>query len=83
MNQENRELPSPSDAFSDNPTAEAYALTDELAEILARHGITLPSLRVDLPSCTAVPARPLIELGRANATTVRLLVGVLDKAAAR
>lgn len=79
----NQETPRPTGDFSDNPTAEAYALTEELAEVLARHGIALPTLRVDLPSCTAVPARPLIELGRANVATVRLLVGVLDKASAR
>jgi hypothetical protein len=73
MNRDTRRAASPTD-----PLATALALTDELAEALLRHGITLPSLTLDLASCTVTIApRPLIELGRVNLDTARRLLDVL------
>jgi hypothetical protein len=64
--------------FTYHPLVSVLALTDELAEALHRHGITLPSLSPDLASCTATTApRPLIELGRVNVGTARRMVDVL------
>ncbi|MFJ2257459.1 hypothetical protein ACIOKD_03790 [Streptomyces sp. NPDC087844] len=75
------ERPSPADPFADHPLAAALARTDELAEALFRHGITLPSLSADLASCTAAgPPRQLIVLGRVNMETARLLIDVLRNA---
>lgn len=52
---------------------------EELREALAAHGITLPSLRVDLPSFagTARPPGGLVTLGNCNIATVRKLAGAL------
>lgn len=79
MNRDTRRTTSPTQHPSPtDPFATALALTDELAEELLRHGITLPSLTLDLASCTANTApRQLIELGRVNLETARRLIDVL------
>ncbi|MEU6552893.1 ATP-binding protein [Streptomyces sp. NPDC046915] len=52
---------------------------EELRDALAAHGITLPSLRVDLPSFAAEyrPPAGLIALGNCNAATAYRLAAVL------
>ncbi|MCA1223431.1 hypothetical protein [Streptomyces sp. 8L] len=72
------ELPFPDDAL-----ASAVALSDGLRAALALHGVVFPSLRPDLASCVAVPARPLVELGRANPQAVVRLTRVLMRADVR
>jgi hypothetical protein len=65
------------------PTAHDVTLcAEELRTALATHGITLPSLRVDLPSFAGSyrPAAGLIALGNCNTTTARRLAEVLRKA---
>ncbi|MGA5438955.1 hypothetical protein ACPCKW_05365 [Streptomyces griseoincarnatus] len=50
---------------------------------LAAHGITLPSLGVDLPSfASRCPVRPLIALGNCNLLTAQALTAALRKGAA-
>ncbi|WP_173870595.1 hypothetical protein SALCHL_002697 [Streptomyces albus subsp. chlorinus] len=67
-----------------HPLAAALAVSDELAQACALHGITLPSLGPDLASCTATaPPRQLIDLGRVNMDTARRLVAVLRRSAGR
>ncbi|WP_405587666.1 hypothetical protein [Streptomyces sp. NBC_01092] len=56
---------------------------EELRTALEANGITLPSLGVDLPSFTALPARPLIALGNCNLATAEALAAALRKAAER
>jgi hypothetical protein len=58
---------------------------EELRDALAAHGITLPSLRVDLPSFAASyrPPAGLISLGNCNTATARRLAEVLRKAVGR
>ncbi|MFE5819864.1 hypothetical protein ACFQ6S_41440 [Streptomyces sp. NPDC056479] len=56
---------------------------EELRNALEANGITLPSLGVDLPSLTALPARPLIALGNCNLATVQALAAALRRAAER
>lgn len=56
---------------------------EELRAALAAHGITLPSLGVDLPTFAArYPTRPLIALGNCNVLTARALTAALRKGAA-
>jgi hypothetical protein len=63
--------------------SEADDCAEELRAALAEHGITLPSLRVDLPTFAArYPTRPLISLGNCNLLTVRTLVAALRKGVA-
>ncbi|MGW0207730.1 ATP-binding protein [Streptomyces sp. NPDC003233] len=52
---------------------------DDLRDALSAHGITLPSLRVDLPSFAGTyrPPAGLVALGNCNAATARRLVAVL------
>lgn len=65
-----------------SPT-EADACAEELRSALAAHGITLPSLGVDLPSFAArCPTRPLIALGNCNLLTAQALTAALRKGAA-
>ncbi|WP_225827858.1 hypothetical protein [Streptomyces naphthomycinicus] len=64
----------------------AYDVTlcvEDLRAALALHGITLPSLRADLPSFAGTYAPPagLVTLGNCNTTTARALASVLKKAA--
>lgn len=68
--------------FPDNPLASALAVSDDLSAALARHGITLPSLRPDLASSTTTAMhRPLLELGRVNLSTAHRLTLALTVAA--
>jgi hypothetical protein len=60
--------------------AEALETVQQLKDALARHGIVLPSLDVDLVSYTYVTRSPLVELGRCNQETARALAAVLNKA---
>ncbi|MFG2532619.1 hypothetical protein [Streptomyces sp. NPDC048516] len=66
-----------------DPHDEVHASVEELRTALKDHGITLPSLGVDLPGFAAVYGVPLVALGNCNATTARALTEVLRKAAAR
>ncbi|MGW5122833.1 hypothetical protein ACWEQ7_01970 [Streptomyces sp. NPDC004069] len=53
---------------------------EALRAALAAHGITLPSLGVDLPSFAArCPGRPLIALGNCNLPTASALIDALRK----
>lgn len=49
----------------------------ELREALARAGITLPSLGLDVVTLTAEPPRPLVELGCCTVETARLLAAAV------
>lgn len=57
---------------------------EELRAALTLHGITLPSLRVDLPTFAGTygPTAGLVALGNCNSTTARALAAVLREAAA-
>ncbi|MFJ6790554.1 hypothetical protein ACWDBF_35165 [Streptomyces angustmyceticus] len=61
--------------------AAAEAACAELAAVLKRAGIVLPSLGVDPVSYGYAVPRPLIELGRCNLETTHRLIAVLDRAA--
>ncbi|MGW2747691.1 hypothetical protein [Streptomyces sp. NPDC001450] len=68
-----------------SPTAYDVTLcVEELRTALALHGITLPSLRVDLPSFagTYTPPAGLITLGNCNTATAQALSTALRKTAA-
>ncbi|MEV5142877.1 hypothetical protein AB0L14_00185 [Streptomyces sp. NPDC052727] len=68
-----------------SPTAYDVTLcVEDLRAALALHGITLPSLRVDLPSFagTYTPPAGLVTLGNCNTATARALAAALRKAAA-
>ncbi|MGW1914133.1 hypothetical protein ACWCQS_26245 [Streptomyces sp. NPDC002076] len=72
----------------DHRSPTAYDVTlcvEELRSALALHGITLPSLRVDLPSFAGTYARPagLVTLGNCNTATARALAAALRKTAGR
>lgn len=70
----------------DRPTADDTTLClEELREALTAHGISLPSLRADLPSFAGSyrPPAGLIALGNCNTATARKLTEVLQKAAER
>ncbi|MCZ0208918.1 hypothetical protein ACF1GS_37150 [Streptomyces eurythermus] len=54
---------------------------EELRAALALHGITLPSLQVDLPSFADSHSAGLVSLGNCNTTTARALAAALRKAA--
>ncbi|MFC8140657.1 hypothetical protein ACFUKV_02610 [Streptomyces paradoxus] len=63
--------------------AEADACVEELRAALAAHGITLPSLGLDLPAFAArCPVRPLIALGNCNLLTAQDLAAALRKGVA-
>ncbi|MET9774830.1 hypothetical protein ABZ023_11280 [Streptomyces sp. NPDC006367] len=71
---------------SPEPAPTAYDVTlcaEALRDALAVHGITLPSLRVDLPGFAGAyrPPAGLIALGNCNVATARRLTEVLRKAA--
>ena len=66
------------------PTADdVERCVDDLRAALAAHGVTLPSLRVDLPSFAGTYAPPagLVALGNCNTATARKLTVALRKAA--
>ncbi|MEU3856081.1 hypothetical protein AB0F03_01645 [Streptomyces sp. NPDC028722] len=68
-----------------SPTAYDVTLcVEELRTALALHGITLPSLRVDLPAFAGTYAPPagLVALGGCNTATARALAAALRKTAA-
>lgn len=55
---------------------------DALRAALAAHGITLPSLGVDVVTLAGCSVRPpLVALGNCNVATARRLAGVLRQAA--
>ncbi|KPI06050.1 hypothetical protein OK074_4274 [Actinobacteria bacterium OK074] len=56
---------------------------EELRAALALHGITLPSLTVDLPTFAARygPPPPLVALGNCDTATARELATALRKSA--
>lgn len=65
-----------------HPDADTCA--EELRAALAAHGITLPSLAVDLPTfASRYPTRPLVSLGNCNVLTARALTAALRKGAGR
>lgn len=73
---------------SAQPDPTVYDVTlcvEELRDALHGHGITLPSLRIDLLSFAGSyqPPRGLVALGRCNAATARKLAAVLRNAAVR
>lgn len=56
----------------------------QLGDALAALGITLPSLSIDLLSCSRpLGHRPLVELGRCNLETAAALTAALRRAAVR
>ncbi|EDY43611.1 hypothetical protein [Streptomyces sp. SPB074] len=63
------------------PLAEAQIVCAELAEAIRAVNLTLPSLRVDLPSAVAEYGA-LLDLGRVNLSTAGELVRILRRAAA-
>jgi hypothetical protein len=70
-----------------DPSPTAYDVTlcvENLRTALALHGITLPSLRADLPSFAGAYTAPagLVALGNCNAATARALAAALRKTAA-
>ncbi|MFE6405807.1 hypothetical protein ACFVOR_02590 [Streptomyces sp. NPDC057837] len=63
--------------------ADADACVEDLRVALAAHGITLPSLGIDLPAFAAhLPTRPLIALGNCDLLTAKALAAALRKGAA-
>ncbi|MCX5390612.1 hypothetical protein ABZY68_07740 [Streptomyces sp. NPDC006482] len=56
----------------------AQEAVTELREALARAGITLPSLGLDVVTLAADPPRPLVELGCCTAETARLIAAALS-----
>ncbi|MET7796103.1 hypothetical protein [Streptomyces decoyicus] len=66
-----------------DPHDEVHTSAEELRTALKDHGITLPSLGVDLPGFAGVYGVSLVALGNCNAATARRLAAVLRKAAAR
>ncbi|MFG2224334.1 hypothetical protein [Streptomyces sp. NPDC048644] len=70
----NRPSPDPDDV---QECAEA------LRGALGAHGITLPSLGIDLPAFAGAYHAPLVALGNCNAATALRLADALRKAAAR
>lgn len=76
--------PPPQPPVPDRPSADDMLLcVQELRHALSEHGITLPSLSVDLPSFAGTYRPPvgLIVLGNCNTATARKLAEVLRKAA--
>ncbi|WP_432123539.1 hypothetical protein [Streptomyces sp. C10-9-1] len=66
----------------DHGGADPDACAAALRAALAAHGITLPSLGVDLPGYAGRhPVRPLIALGNCNLAAARELTAVLLKGA--
>ncbi len=76
----------PDRPYHHRPTADDMTrCVEELRAALTLHDITLPSLRVDLPTFAGTYAPPagLIALGNCNTATARELAAVLRKAAER
>ncbi|MFF3453134.1 hypothetical protein ACFYXH_02170 [Streptomyces sp. NPDC002730] len=61
---------------------DAATTVDQLRTALAAHGVTLPSLGIELSSLAAhYGTPPLIALGNCNMATARLLTEALRRAA--
>ncbi|MEV1010435.1 hypothetical protein [Streptomyces sp. NPDC049881] len=56
---------------------EVVAVVEELESALAEHGITLPSLGIDVMTYVGAAAPPLVDLGRCNPQTARKLTEAL------
>ncbi|MFE5601401.1 hypothetical protein ACFQ8O_19700 [Streptomyces coelicoflavus] len=65
------------------PQDDTTRCVEELRAALALHGITLPSLGLDLPTFagTYTPPVGLVSLGNCNAATARALTAALRRAA--
>jgi hypothetical protein len=63
-----------------DPEYDVDRTVDQLRAALADHGITLPSLGVDLPAFACEYAWPLVALGNCNLATAHKLTAVLRKA---
>jgi hypothetical protein len=63
-----------------SPTARQAATrtVNQLRAALVMHGITFPSLDLDVVSLAGTHGPPLVELGRINLETARLLTQVLS-----
>ncbi|MEU8686983.1 ATP-binding protein [Streptomyces sp. NPDC048665] len=72
-------MPSSEAGHSDNSVYDITLCVDDLRAALSRHGITLPSLRVDLPSFAGAyrPPAGLVALGNCNAAMARRLAAAL------
>ncbi|MEU5238660.1 hypothetical protein ACH4UR_27175 [Streptomyces lydicus] len=66
-----------------DPYDDVHDSAAELRTALQDHGITLPSLGVDLPGFAGAYGIPLVALGNCNAATARKLTEVLRKAVPR
>ncbi|MFJ4414040.1 hypothetical protein [Streptomyces sp. NPDC088925] len=60
---------------------EAQDHLERLRAALIAAGIKLPSLRLDLPSCSGEAQTPLLDLGRVNLDTARALTALVERAA--
>jgi len=76
--------PTPGHATPADPY-DTVLCVEELRDALAAHGITLPSLRADLPSFAGASggSKGLVALGNCNLDTARRLAAVLREAAGR
>ncbi|MFC5015833.1 hypothetical protein [Streptomyces lienomycini] len=65
------------------PQDDMTRCVEELRAALALHGITLPSLGLDLPTFagTYTPPAGLVSLGNCNTATARALTAALRRAA--
>jgi hypothetical protein len=63
------------------PHQQAARTLNQLRAALAVHGVSVPSLGLDVLSLSQPHTRPLIELGRINLGTARLLTRALGGAA--
>ncbi|MFC7819845.1 hypothetical protein ACFUTR_35130 [Streptomyces sp. NPDC057367] len=68
---------------SSGPEDDMTRCVEGLRAALALHGITLPSLGLDLPTLagTYAPATGLVSLGNCNTAAARALTAVLREAA--
>lgn len=64
----------------DRDPDDVESCVEDLRGALKAHGITLPSLGLDLPAFAANPPLPLVALGNCNADTARRLTAVLRTA---
>jgi hypothetical protein len=71
-------LPEPVE--TDTARREASEAYDGLKNAIARHGIWLPDMNVDLVSSSHYAGRDLIQLGRISNGTAKALADALDRA---
>lgn len=71
----------PQPSSPDSGVYDTTLCVEGLRDALAVHGITLPSLRVDLPSFAAAPqaSAGLVALGNCNTATARKLTAALSR----